>query len=82
IDIPSGMFCEDNPIENQNIVHADFTLTFQFTKLSFLLPEAGSRVGEWQLLDIELNTNAIEGTLSEYFFTDKNFIQNKIKSRA
>lgn len=82
IDIPSGMFCEDYPADNQIVVQADYTLTFQFPKLSFLLPEAGSRVGEWQVLNIELNTDAIEGTLSEYFFTDKNFIQNKIKSRA
>lgn len=82
VDIPSGMFCEDNPAENQNIVQADYTFTFQFPKLSFLLPEAGSRVGEWHLLDIELDTDAVKGTLSEYFFTDKIFIKSKIKSRA
>jgi NAD(P)H-hydrate epimerase len=82
IDIPSGMFCEDNPVDNQSKVQANYTLTFQFPKLSFLLPEAGSRVGEWQMLDIVLNTDAIEGSSSEYFFTDKNFLQNKINNRA
>ncbi len=82
IDIPSGMYCEENPADNQSIVQADYTLTFQFPKLSFLLPEAGSRVGEWQKLDIELNTDAIEATSTEYFLTEKNFIQTKYKSRA
>jgi len=82
IDIPSGMFCEDNPTDNQCVVQADYTLTFQFPKRSFLLPEAGSRVGVWYKLDIELNQEVINTIPTEYFFTDNASVRKIIRHRA
>jgi len=82
IDIPSGMYSEDNQIENQPIVQADYTFTFQFPKLSFLLPEAGNNVGEWTVLDIKLSKDAINEIPSEYYFTESGFIRKLIKKRS
>ena len=48
IDIPSGLSSEEVVIDKEaerTIVKADFTLTFQFPKLSFLLPENQPYVG-------------------------------------
>ncbi len=80
VDIPSGLFGEDNSNNNiQNIVKADFTLTFQFPKLSFLFPENDKYVGEWQVVDIGLDKNFIDETETNYFYLLKSDI--KLKSR-
>jgi NAD(P)H-hydrate epimerase len=61
IDIPSGLFGEDNNTNNPlTIVKAQYTLSLQFPKIAFLFPENEQYVGEWQVLDIGLiqdNTN-------------------------
>ena len=36
------------------MIRADVTLSIQLPKLSFLFPENEDIVGEWQLLDIQL----------------------------
>lgn len=67
IDIPSGLFSEDNSANDMtHIIHADYTLSFQFPKLSFLFPEHAAFVGEWFVLDIGLHPGAIEQTQSKY----------------
>lgn len=61
IDLPSGLFCEDNRGNDlKKIIRADYTLTFQFPKLSFLLPGNDGFVGQWEVLDIGLHPEAIE----------------------
>ena len=56
IDIPSGLFCDDNSANSrEHIVHADFTLTFQFPKLSFFFSENAEFVGEFHVLNIGLH---------------------------
>ncbi|MDR2038137.1 MAG: NAD(P)H-hydrate dehydratase [Bacteroidales bacterium] len=55
IDIPSGLFCEDNRNNHpENIIRADHTLTFQQPKLSFFFSENDSYLGKWEVLDIGL----------------------------
>ena len=72
IDIPSGLFGEDNSINNpENIIKADFTLTLQFPKIAFFFPENEQFVGEWHILDIGLHPEGIKQTDSPYFYTDK-----------
>lgn len=61
VDIPSGLMGEDNSRNDRTaIVKADYTYTFQFMKLAFLLPENAEYVGELHVLDINLQTGDIE----------------------
>ncbi|MDD4515765.1 NAD(P)H-hydrate dehydratase [Massilibacteroides sp.] len=61
IDIPSGLFGEDNLQNDMNaVIKADLTLTFGFPKLSFLLADNFPYVGEWKVLDIGLHPDIIE----------------------
>jgi NAD(P)H-hydrate epimerase len=56
IDIPSGLFCDDNSTNPyHHIVRADYTLTFQAPKLAFMFSENGPYVGQFQILDIKLH---------------------------
>ena len=67
IDIPSGLFGEDNRGNNMNaIIKADMTLTFNYPKLSFLFPENACYVGEWQIINVDILPEIIEMTPTRY----------------
>lgn len=67
IDIPSGLFGEDNSKNDQDsIIQADLTLTFGFPKLAFLLPENKEFVGKWKVLDILLHPDIIANTPASF----------------
>lgn len=82
IDIPSGLFGEDNTQNDlSRVIRASQTLTFQFPKLSFLFPENDKFVGDWEVLPIGLHSEAIDKTETNYYFLTKEFISGKIKKR-
>lgn len=63
IDLPSGLFGEDNRANNpRNIIEADYTFTFQYPKLSFLMAENERFTGQWKVLDIGLHPEALAQT--------------------
>ena len=83
IDIPSGLFCEDNTINNlETIIKARHTLTFQAPKLSFLFPENFIFVGQWEVLDIGLDQNFINALGATNFFITTDFIKSIYKKRS
>jgi len=82
IDIPSGLHGEENATEDSSIiVRADYTLSIQFPKLSFFLPENAKYVGNWRTVDIGLHPKAIEMTNSDLFYLEKNDILPLLKKR-
>jgi ADP-dependent NAD(P)H-hydrate dehydratase / NAD(P)H-hydrate epimerase len=69
IDIPSGLFVEDNSKNvRENIVRADHTLTFQLPKLSFFFPSNAGFVGDFTILDIGLHAAFIEKQASNFHY--------------
>lgn len=82
IDIPSGLFGEDNRQNNpENCIHAAYTLSFQFPKLAFLFPENSRIVGDWQVLPIGLHPQAIEKCPTAYTFATKEEMAHLLKPR-
>jgi len=75
IDIPSGLFGEDNRLNMPDcIIKADYTYTFEFPKLAFLLPENEAFVGKWKVLPIGIHPDIIEQTKTHYrMITDADF---------
>lgn len=55
IDMPSGLFSDRVPGEKDEVIEADYTLSFQAPKLVFYLPQTMDYVGEYQILDIGLD---------------------------
>lgn len=83
IDIPSGLFGEDNSQNDlSGVIKAKNTLTFQFPKLSFLFPENAENVGDWVVLPIGLHPEAILQTESKYFNLSRTFVSGTIKKRT
>jgi len=71
IDIPSGLFGEDNSGNNyEQVIRADYTLTFQFPFLSFFFSSNHPHVGRWRVHDIKLHPEAIEKAETPYQVLD------------
>jgi hydroxyethylthiazole kinase-like uncharacterized protein yjeF len=83
IDIPSGLFGEDNSGNiTDNIVKADYTLCFQFPKLSFLLADNNDFVGEWYILPIGLDPVAIRDIETPFYLIEGKDIFHLLKRRG
>ncbi|MEA2106379.1 MAG: NAD(P)H-hydrate dehydratase [Bacteroidota bacterium] len=82
IDIPSGLFGEDNGTNDSDlIIKAKYTFTFQMPKLSFFFPENENFVGYWEVMDIGLMQKAIDKMKSGYFMLTPEDIASKIVQR-
>ncbi|HER08434.1 MAG TPA: NAD(P)H-hydrate dehydratase [Bacteroides sp.] len=67
IDIPSGLFGEDNSGNDyDHVVKADYTITFQFPFLSFFFDTNDPYAGRWRVHDIGLHPDAIRETETPY----------------
>ena len=81
IDIPTGLYADKIIEENSTVFKADFTLTFQFYKRSFLHPETGKFCGKIIVFDIELDEDYINEAETDYFVIDETVIKNIYKPR-
>lgn len=82
VDIPSGLFGEDNGSNDpESVIRACHTLTFQFPKLSFMFPENERYTGEWHILPIGLHPRAILETDTPHAFLEKSMIRPVLKKR-
>jgi NAD(P)H-hydrate epimerase len=68
VDIPSGLFADQSIGENDHVVQADFTYTFQLPKLAFLLPQNEPFIGDWATLDIGLDAHFLLEVETQYHY--------------
>ncbi|MEB2783812.1 NAD(P)H-hydrate dehydratase [Algoriphagus persicinus] len=68
VDLPSGLPSDE--ITKAQAVHADFTVSFEFPKLSLVLPEHARFVGEMVVLKIGLGERSYEGLVSSFFYLE------------
>jgi NAD(P)H-hydrate epimerase len=59
IDVPSGLFIDSTSIDNPYIIQSTLTLSLQFPKLAFLLPENSKYIPQFELVDIGLHKEGI-----------------------
>lgn len=83
IDMPSGLFADkSSTTEKGEIINADYTLTFQFPKLAFLLPENELYVGNREILDIGLSSEYINSALTKNHYIIDEDIYPILKGRT
>lgn len=80
VDLPSGMFVETSSKGNA-MIEATITLTFQTTKLSFLLPENEKFTGEVIVLDIGLHESYKADGNVAYQLIDSTYAKQLYKPR-
>lgn len=82
IDVPSGLFSEWNEnVRHSDMVHADLTLSFQTPKLAFFFAENADVVGEWKLLDIDLDEKKMKDTPSDFMLVEARSVRPLLKAR-
>ena len=82
IDVPSGLFIDKANAKEDAIIKATTTLTFQQSKLAFLLPDNQDYISGFTVLNIGLDTDFIEELHTNYYLTDDNEIAAMLKVRA
>ncbi|WP_104735879.1 NAD(P)H-hydrate dehydratase [Hanstruepera ponticola] len=65
IDIPSGLKTDQVPENENHVVWASYTLSFQAPKLVFFLPETGKYTIQWEVLDIGIDREYLITTPTE-----------------
>jgi NAD(P)H-hydrate epimerase len=79
IDIASGLFSDTNS-DQTNIIQPTYTITFQYPKLAFFMPENERFVGKWEAVDIGFSQKLLESAESKYFYTTETDISSKQRS--
>ncbi|MEZ4884968.1 MAG: NAD(P)H-hydrate dehydratase [Chitinophagales bacterium] len=80
VDIPSGLYA-DRQSENI-VVEASDTVSFQFPKLAFLLPQNHAFVGQWHIVDIGLHPDFIDQTPTPYHYLQSSDIRSVLKPKT
>ncbi len=82
IDVPSGLFGEWNDnISRRDMVHANLTLAFQTPRLSFFFEENADVIGEWKLLDIDLDDAKMKELHTDFMVVEARTIRPLLKPR-
>lgn len=81
IDMPSGLFDEKNDHQDQAIIQANDTITFQQPKLSQLFPENAPFVGNLHVVDIGLDQDFIDALDSKFHLMEAPDIKACLKPR-
>ena len=81
IDVPSGVYT-DQPIEDENgVVWANYTLSFQSPKLIFFLPETAKFSTQWEVIDVGIEREFLFTTETESVLIAKNEVLPMYKPR-
>lgn len=82
IDVPTGLSGEWNDnVSKRDMVHAKLTLTFQFPRLSFFFEENKEVLGEWKILDIQLDEAKIKELPVDFRLVDEKNVRPLLKKR-
>ncbi len=83
VDIPSGLGNEECyvDIEQRVVMRARHTVTFQFPKMAFFLPELSDYIGKWHVLDIKLAQQAVEEAPTFMYYSDNTEAAKLLKRR-
>lgn len=81
IDIPSGLYSEDNVENSGQIIKSDVIVSFQFPKISFLLSDKSDFVGEWEVWDIGLHYESIMSKTTPLGFVEYEDVLSMLKQR-
>lgn len=82
IDLPSGLHSTDNHSSiGRNIIHADLTLGLQFPHLAYLMKENAPIIGNWKILDIGLDSEAIHNTPAYLQLIEASFLRSQFHIR-
>lgn len=83
IDLPSGMTSDlAVGMINRNIVHANLTLALVGPSLAFFMPENAELLGEWKILDLPYDKEALADTICSSRLVDSAAVRTVLPKRS
>lgn len=80
IDMPSGLMADESSM-GHTVVRATHTLSFEFYKLAFLMPDNGPFTGTVHILPVGIHPGYIGDTGTPYYLVDRRHILTLYKKR-
>lgn len=71
VDMPSGLFSDKIPTQEDRVIKANVTISFQAPKFVFFLPQTSDYVGDLQVIDIGLDREYLIKTPSNIQLINK-----------
>lgn len=82
IDVPSGLSGEWNEnVSRRDMIHANLTLAFQYPRLSFFFEENEEIIGDWRLLDIDLDESKAKEIPVDFMLVESRNFRPLLKDR-
>lgn len=82
VDMPSGLFADKAvDLKKHSIIKADYTYSFEFPKLAFLMPENDLFAGRWEVVPIGLQPGFIEQVEVKNRLIETAYISSMLKHR-
>ncbi len=81
IDIPSGVYTDKAVEDEDGVVWANYTLSFQSPKLIFFLPDTAKFSPQWEVIDIGIEREFLFTTETESVLIAKNEVLPMYKPR-
>jgi hydroxyethylthiazole kinase-like uncharacterized protein yjeF len=81
IDMPSGLLADQVSHHSSVIVRANYTLSFQFPKLSFFFAEYAIYTGDWKILDIGISEKFIDKEPATHYLLTAELIDGILQPR-
>ncbi|MCW5517422.1 NAD(P)H-hydrate dehydratase [Muriicola sp. Z0-33] len=81
VDVPSGLYLSKAVEVPEAVIQANFVLSFQAPKLVFFLPDTGNYSRQWEILDIGLDPEYLNGTITDFELIGKNEVLPMYKGR-
>ena len=82
IDVPSGLFGEWNEnVLHRDMIHANITYAFQNPRLSFFFEENADVLGDWELLDINLDVEKMKSMPTDFMLVEASSVLPFLKPR-
>ena len=81
IDIPSGMYAEKNAENERAVLRADRTFTIGAPKLSLLYDDNYPRIGDWELIDINIPSFFLENIKTDNYMLTPDLARRILRKR-
>ncbi|MDB5274116.1 MAG: bifunctional ADP-dependent NAD(P)H-hydrate dehydratase/NAD(P)H-hydrate epimerase [Chitinophagaceae bacterium] len=82
VDIPSGLYADETVQDDQVIVRASETITFQIPKRSFFEEKNQAYTGDWYVVNIDLSQTYERQTATPFYYTSLQEIKNIYRPRS
>lgn len=81
IDIPSGLYTDAPVASEEDVIQAQYTLSFQSPKLVFFLPETAQFTQQWEVLDIGIDRDYLKSVKTDAMLIGKHEVLPFYKPR-